>query len=111
MALNTITINDISVVTIPGRLDASNVPGIESELKTFLVNAPKNVIFDFSRTDYIASTGLRMLLQITRDRMKAGGKVALVELRPTVYKVFDMAGFTSIFMICISREEAIRKLK
>ena len=69
------------------------------------------MIFDFSRTDYIASAGLRVLLSVTRDLMKTGGRVALVELRPMVHKVFDMAGFTSIFMICRSREEAIGKMK
>jgi anti-anti-sigma factor len=105
------TIHDISVVMIPQRFDANNAPCVESELKAILLSSPKKMILDFSRTDYIASAGLRVLLVITRDLMKTGGLVALVELRPTVHKVFDMAGFTSIFMICISREEAIRKMK
>ncbi len=111
MVLETTTIHDISIVTIPQRMDASNAPGLESELKTILLSSPEKMILDFSRTDYIASAGLKVLLRITRDLMKAGGRVALVELRPTVYKVFEMAGFTSIFTICVSREDAIRKLK
>jgi anti-anti-sigma regulatory factor len=43
--------------------------------------------------------------------MKSGGKIALAGLRPSVKKVFDMAGFSSIFTICVSQEEAIGKLQ
>jgi anti-anti-sigma factor len=111
MALEISTIQNISVVMIPQRLDANNAPGLESELRTFLAGSPKKLILDFSATEYIASAGLRVILVITRDLLKSGGRVALVELRPTVRKVFDMAGFTSIFMICLSQEEAIQKMK
>jgi anti-anti-sigma factor len=111
MVLETTTIHDISVVMIPARLDASNAPGVESDLKAILNSPPKKMVLDFSRTDYIASAGLKVLLVITRDLMKSGGKVVLAGLRPAVRKVFDMAGFSSIFTICVSREEAIGKLK
>jgi anti-anti-sigma factor len=112
MVTETATINDTCVVTIPERLDAGNAPGIEKEIKEILSGAhQKNVVFDFSRTSYIASAGLRVLLQLTRDQMKAGGKIALAGLKPPVLKVFEMAGFTSIFTICGSREEALQKIK
>jgi anti-anti-sigma factor len=71
---------------------------------------PKKIIFDFSKTDYIASVGLRVLLSITRDIMKAGGRVALSGLRPADIRVFEMAGFTSIFTICGSQADALRKM-
>jgi anti-anti-sigma factor len=111
MALEITTNHDISVVMIPERLDSNNAPGMESELRTFLAGTPKKLILDFSRTEYIASAGLRVILVITRDLMKSGGKVALVELRQTVRKVFDMAGFSSIFTICLTQAEAVQKLK
>jgi anti-anti-sigma factor len=69
------------------------------------------MVLDFSETEYIASAGLKVILVITRDFIKSGGRVALAELRQTVRKVFELAGFTNIFMICISREEAVQKLR
>jgi len=95
---------------IPRRFDANNAPDVESEFRTLLADSPKKMILDFSRTDYIASAGLRVLLQFTRDLMKAGGKVILTGIRPPVLKVFAMAGFTSIFTICTSQDDAVRKL-
>ena len=110
MSIETTTLHGATVIMIPPRFDANNAPGIESELKGILTGKPGKVIFDFTNTDYIASAGLRVILSITRDLMKGGARVALVELRPTVLKVFEMAGFTSIFLICVFREDAIRKM-
>jgi stage II sporulation protein AA (anti-sigma F factor antagonist) len=110
MALDVTTMQDIIIIMIPRRLDSGNAQGVESELKKILINMPKKVVFDFSETDYIASAGLRILLVVNRDLMKAGGRVALAGLRPAVLRIFDMAGFTSIFTVVTSREEAVRKM-
>jgi anti-anti-sigma factor len=110
MTLETTTIRDITVVRIPQRFDAATAPGAESDLRAILMGSPRKMILDFSGTEYVASAGLRVLLLITRDLMKAGGNVALAGIRPAVMKVFEMAGFTGIFTICASREDAERKL-
>lgn len=103
-------VKDSIVVKVPCRLDANNAPGVETELKELLKTNPKKIILDFSETDYMASAGLRVILFITREFIKSGGRIALVELKPTVLKIFQMAGFLRIFTICISQEEALRKL-
>jgi anti-anti-sigma factor len=110
MALEITPIQDAMIVMIPGRFDADNAPDLETELKSLLKTNIKKIILDFSRTDYIASAGLRVILSISRDFMKAGGRIALIELKPAVIRVFEMAGFSRIFTICISREEAMRKM-
>lgn len=111
MTLEILPGKEMSIIMIPERFDATNAPGIESDLKVFLATTPvKKLVFDFSRTDYIASAGLKILLQVSRDCMKSGGRVVLAGLRPPVYRIFEMAGFTSIFSISPSREDAIQKL-
>jgi anti-anti-sigma factor len=111
MTLETTITGDITVVLIPQRLDAGTAQAAESDLRAILARSPGKMILDFSGTDYVASAGLRVLLVITRDTMRAGGKVILAGIRPAVLKVFEMAGFTSIFSICASREEAVQKMK
>lgn len=110
MALEITQLQDAVVVMIPNRFDANSAPAIETELRSLLKNNIKKIILDFSRTDYIASAGLRVILSISRDFMKAGGRITLIELKPAVIKVFEIAGFLRIFTICISREEAMRKM-
>jgi anti-anti-sigma factor len=110
MVLEMTTDRDIIIVMIPERLDANNAPGVEADLKAILAGSPKKMILEFSKTEYIASAGLRVLLVITRDFLKSGGRVILVSLRPAVHRGFEMAGFTSIFTISKSREEALQKM-
>ncbi|HEX3000934.1 MAG TPA: STAS domain-containing protein [Methanoregula sp.] len=108
MAMEVARVNAVTIVTIPRRLDTNNAPEIMAEFKTLLAAQPGNMVLDFAGTEYIASSGLRILLQVTRDKMKTGGKVALAGIKPPVLKIFEIAGFTSIFTICNSREDAIR---
>ena len=107
MALVVTTVRDVLVIEFPRRFDAGTAPGIESELKVVLAGSPKKVILGFSPTDYIASAGLRVLLQFTRDLMKSGGKVVFTGIRPDVHRIFEMAGFTSIFTILPTREDGL----
>ncbi|MFA4876798.1 MAG: STAS domain-containing protein [Methanoregula sp.] len=108
--LEIIPMEDAQVVLFPPRLDANTAPGVEKDLKALLLASPGKIIFDFSDTEYVASAGLRVLLLITRDQMKAGRKVALVEIRPAVLRIFEMAGFTSIFPISKTRADALIKM-
>lgn len=110
MAIKITPVQDSMVVEIPCRLDANNAPAVETELKSLLKTNPKKIILDFSETDYMASAGLRVILFISREFMKSGGRIALIELKPTVLKIFEMAGFLRFFTVCISREEALRKM-
>jgi anti-anti-sigma factor len=110
MALEITPLQDSMVVLIPCRFDSNNAPDIEKELRSLLTTNPKKIILDFSESDYLASAGLRVILSVSRDFMKCGGRIALIELQPTVLKIFEMSGFTRIFTICISREEALRKM-
>ncbi len=98
-------------VMMPKRMDAENAPSLEQDLKAIALWKTPVVIFDFSETDYIASAGLRVLLVTIRALTKAGAKTGLACLKPPVFKVFDMAGFTQIFSIFKTREEAVKKLQ
>jgi anti-anti-sigma factor len=111
MVLDISTINGTTTIVLVRRFDSENVPTIENESKTVIEEHPAGVIFDFSRTEYIASAGLRVLLSTTRTIMKAGGKVALSSLSPQVKQVFEIAGFTKIFSIVGTRDEALANLQ
>jgi anti-anti-sigma factor len=111
MALDVSTINGVINITLIRRFDADSAPAIEAELKKITEQHMARVLFDFSKTEYIASAGLRVLLVITRSILKTGGAVALSSLSPQVRQVFEIGGFTKIFSIFDSREEALRSLQ
>ena len=105
------TLNGTTAIVLVRCFDSENAPVIENELKTIIGGRPTSVIFDFFRTEYIASAGLRVLLSTTRTIMKAGGKVALSSLSPQVKQVFEIAGFTKIFSIFGTRDKALANLQ
>jgi anti-anti-sigma factor len=111
MVLDISIINSTTVITLTRRFDSESAPVTEIELKKILEQHPESVLFDFTHTEYIASAGLRVLLSTTRTVMKAGGKVALSSLTPQVRQVFEIAGFTKIFSIYGTRDEALRSLQ
>ena len=111
MTLDISTINGTITITLVRRFDSESAPAIETEFKKIIEQRPESVLFDFSKTDYIASAGLRVLLSTTRTLMKAGSKVALSSLSHQVRQVFEIAGFTKIFTIYGSRDEALQNLQ
>lgn len=74
----------------------------------FLSAGKKCFILDFNRLDYISSAGLKVLLMAAKKTSGIGGKLALSSLKEHVKEVFDIAGFTAIFPICSTREDATR---
>lgn len=102
---------ETAYVMMPKRMDAENAPSLEQDLRALALWKSPVVIFDFSSTDYIASAGLRVLLVTIRMLKKSGAKTGLVGLKPQVFRVLDMAGFTQIFQIFKTREEAVANLQ
>lgn len=96
------------VLIIEGRLDSNTSGILEKKISEIVGAGEKYLVIDFSSMDYISSAGLRVLLMTAKITKKAGGKVILSALCANVKEVFDIAGFTSIFTICATQEEAIQ---
>ena len=74
-------------VQVAGHLDSDTAPELDQSVKSVLAgNTVKVVVFDLAELDYISSAGLRCFVRV----MKAGGQPLLVNLRPSVEKVFSM---------------------
>ncbi|MEN6461573.1 MAG: STAS domain-containing protein [Syntrophomonas sp.] len=102
--------NNAMVVAIEGRLDSSTSGVLEKKLITLIEEGEKNLVLDFAGMDYISSAGLRVLLMAAKKTSKMGGKVVLSALSANVKEVFDIAGFTSIFTITASQEDALQSI-
>jgi len=98
----------VTVLIIEGRLDSSTSGILEKKFLDTTEAGEKNFVIDFASMDYISSAGLRVLLMAAKKTKKVGGKVVLSALSANVKEVFDIAGFTSIFTISASQEEAIQ---
>ncbi len=110
--VTTTTIANGTVITLlPERFALDQIPFVEHELLPFLIKNPERVLFDLSRTDYISSAGMRVMLGVLRTVTDTGGRVAVCSLKSTVMQVFIIAGFDRVFPVYATREEAFRYLE
>ena len=98
------------IFALSGRLDAKTAAVFEQQLLTAITAGNQRILLDFSSLDYISSAGLRVLLLGARKLQEGHGKLALSGLKPSLKTVFDIAGFSTIFSIFASREEALAAL-
>ncbi len=98
----------IVILAVKGRLDASTSNKLEESLLASIETGEKQFALDFSRLDYISSAGLRVLLLAMKKLTNAEGKLVLCSLQEQIKEVFDIAGFSSLFPLFTSPEEALR---
>ncbi|MEN2980122.1 STAS domain-containing protein [Tistrella bauzanensis] len=90
-----------------GRLDGTSCPAFEAEVLDALDASSGRLAVDLAGLDYISSAGLRVLLIAAKRSKASGGKVVLSGMRPEIREVFDISGFSAIFAIFATRDEAV----
>lgn len=103
-------INGIAVLALKGRLNVATTSELEAELKTLLDAGKQKIVLDCRRLEYISSAGLRVMLAYAKSFKKISGQVALSALSANVKQVFEISGFTSIFPIYSSLDEALKSM-
>ncbi len=98
-----------TVLSIEGRIDSGTSAELEKKLIALIDTCQvKDIVMDFSAMDYISSAGLRVLLMAAKKTGRMNGKVVLAGLCANVKEVFDISGFSNIFSIYGSQEEAVK---
>lgn len=102
-------LNGVTVLYLSGRLNVTTTVDLESAFDSLLKSGKSKVLVDCRDLEYISSAGLRVLLAAAKSFRKANGEVSLCGLKPNVKQVFEISGFTTIFPIFDSKEDALAK--
>ena len=90
------TDKNILYINIEGKIDATNAPEFEEKLNEVIkANQGMHTVLDADNLEYISSAGLRVLLRLR----KADPDLAIINVTPEVYSVFEMTGFTEMMKI------------
>ena len=101
-------IGEIRVLGLRGRLDTDTAADLELAAQDLIDTGTQDFVIDLSGVGYVSSAGLRVLLMIGKT-IDGTGSLRLCGLNPTVRQVFDVAGFTQLFVITATRDEALPK--
>ena len=85
------------VATLEGEMDTAAAMEVEEILKPLYQSNGKDVIIDCTNLEYIASSGLRILLSILKDAKAGGSRVVLRNVNEDIKNVFSLTGFINIF--------------
>ncbi|MCS6840501.1 MAG: STAS domain-containing protein [Roseiflexus sp.] len=106
-------LNRVDLLTIKGRLDATNAPQLKQKFDELFNQNRYRIVLDLSGLEYVASPGLRVLIE-ARKRAREwkltdleGGDIRIANLPPRIKEVFDLTGFTSLFEIYPDTVEAV----
>lgn len=91
-------------LTLTGRLDTLAAQELNGQLNSLLSSAGTidSLIVDAEELEYISSSGLRILLMLTKQYKQ----FQVINVQPAVYDVLNMTGFTKIMNV----ERALRRM-
>ena len=95
------------VISLSGEVDLYTAPEFKQELLDAISNGAKEVVVDFSRTTFIDSTTLGVLVGGVKRLRTNDGQLSLVCSDRNITKIFEITGLDRVFTIYPTREEAV----
>lgn len=90
--------NNELILTLEGSIDSVTSTTLEQELKN-IDHKVTTLRLDFTKVDYIASAGLRILLVAQKAMQKQGGDIIVYNPNKGVIDVFTITGFINVINI------------
>lgn len=106
MDINTSNDNDVCIVELDGKFDTASAAPAEASITKLLDDGVSQMLIDFAKVPYIASSGLRVLLKVAQRLTQEGGKLHVCCLNETVSEVFEISGFDKILAVYESNQDA-----
>ena len=89
----------VIVAKLIGRLDTAASQEVSEALQPLMDKADNTLVLDCHEMTYIASSGLRIFLNIRKAAALKGGKVIVRGINSDIRNVFMMTGFLNLFEI------------
>ncbi len=108
MEISELKTNQCVIIGITGRLDTTNYSILEKKLMDLIEAHNDKILVDCAKMDYVSSSGLRILLMALKKITMAKGKFVLCSLQENIREIFEISGFTNIFEIYATQDEALK---
>jgi len=85
------------IITMVGSLDTAAAIEADQTLKPVTEGEGKDIVFECQELEYIASSGLRILLDVLKKAKAKGKTVTLRNVNDDIKNVFNITGFINLF--------------
>jgi anti-sigma B factor antagonist len=100
----------VSVIAPTGELDLYTCPEFKQELLRVIAEGAQYVVVDLTRTTFVDSTALGVLLRGVERLRPQDGRLLVVCAEPSIMRVFEVTGLHRIFEIHESRAQALSSI-
>ena len=99
--------NGVEVVEVEGKLNTGASPDLDKYLTALIEDGTTKILLNLEYLDFIASTGLRVILATGKKLVGVGGKLVICNPNIMVMDVLNMSGFSQMFEVFESEDEAL----
>ena len=96
-----------TIIEVEGQLIVGNRHELKQMLLEKLDVGYRAFVIDFSRTGYIDSSGLGVLVGLSKKVRERGGTLRLAALGPDLQRLFELTRLDTLFEIRNSLEQAL----
>ncbi len=100
----------VTVVDVEGQLIVGNRQELKQKVLEELEGGEKTFVIDFQNTGYIDSSGLGVLVSLSKKIREQGGELRLAGLNEDLRTLFELTKLDTLFKIADSRAEALQGL-
>ena len=97
---------DTHVVSVTGEIDLFTAPDFKRSVSAPIDNGVSHVIVDLTRTTFIDSSSLGVLIGAHRRLRRLEGSLVIVCSNDAIVKTFRITGLDSVFTIVATLDEA-----
>ncbi|MXX69094.1 MAG: STAS domain-containing protein [Gemmatimonadales bacterium] len=101
------TAGAITLVAVGGQLTINNRGEFKERVLARLADGDADFVIDFTEADYIDSSGLGVLVSLSKHIRDAGGRLTLAGLNEDLQRLFTLTRLDSLFEIAESRAAAL----
>ncbi len=100
----------VTVVDVDGQLIVGNRQELKQRVLEELEGGERRFVVDFSETGYIDSSGLGVLVSLSKKIREQGGELRLSGLNEDLRTLFELTKLDTLFRITDSKSEALEGL-
>ena len=97
----------ITLVEVEGQLIVGNRQELKQKVLEHLEGGDRKFVIDFSNTGYIDSSGLGVLVSLSKKIREQGGELRLSSLNEDLRTLFELTKLDTLFRIADTKEEAL----
>lgn len=102
------TDNDVSIILAPEEWVAADSNEYKKNITEYISQGNNKLVFDFSMTNFIDSTGIGSLVAILKFCRQHKGDLYLCSLPPKVKTIIELTQLQKIFKIFDTPEQAVK---